>query len=286
MRYRITELREYANCPKKYQIRKIWNFKPDFVKPELLFGTICHRLIKELHTNKEFDLDNLGTLFEFLWNSEETKRDIPIAYKNKWKETIEIYKKQVVEIFTNYLTKDYNKNSEFIFSEKRFEVDIDQFQFEGTIDEVRKFENKLILVDYKTGKTKPKIEVLKKDLQLRFYAYALKYGNLGINRIPDEMWIYFLPNHIPYRRNTKDAKKGDERGDPRYIVECSEWDIHYLPEDIIPICQSIEKGTFFRNPGAFTCGMCQYITMCQEDMQPPIISKAIIEKGKELILEE
>ncbi|GBE30853.1 PD-(D/E)XK nuclease superfamily protein [bacterium BMS3Bbin04] len=133
---------------------------------------------------------------------------------------------EAVEMLENYLGKDYNHAANVILSEAKFMLKVGRNIFSGTVDQIRQNDDgEFTLLDFKSSKFPPNQTFLDVDYQLGLYALACWKGvfklpdsTMKMLEIPpDKLKIvyYHLRDHLLYKRNGKEFKASDEKGDPR-----------------------------------------------------------------------
>lgn len=183
MNLSYSKINDYKTCPKKYELIHIKKLLPEEKENiHSAFGSAIHYAIEQT-LNKDLDLDLANIFFKKKFN--ELFENIPlekrqIIFKQEWYFKAE---QMLSYFFDKYYDLIKNKNLE---TEKYFSYEIEKDIFiKGLIDLILKYDDKIELWDWKTGK-----KLTKKDnLQLRIY--ALCYYKL-FNMIPNNLKYIFL----------------------------------------------------------------------------------------------
>jgi len=173
-----SKINSYSYCPFLYKFVYIDGKYIPF-NPYSSFGMSIHMTLAR-YAKEKGDFEDLLIYYEESWKHE--------GY-NSPSEMMEFYQKGK-KILENFWLEEQKRNSEIIFSETDFEFNLKDFKIKGTIDRVdRLSNNKIELIEYKTGLEERDIERLKNDRQLAIYALGLKYH---YSIIPDYISFYLL----------------------------------------------------------------------------------------------
>lgn len=150
-----TKLNAYYECPFKYYcsyILKLDNYEQTF---DAYAGSLCHYILQNMfkenfNFNKTKDDYLKENQFDF---TEENK-----VFLNKILEEL----KNVIQNINSHLNVTNYKTIE---CEKNIEIEKNKVKFVGIIDKIMKCDDKIVLIDYKTGET---------DIDLRLAPYGLK----------------------------------------------------------------------------------------------------------------
>jgi DNA helicase-2/ATP-dependent DNA helicase PcrA len=220
----------YLECPLKYQLAHIDRIPEAISKPQLVFGTIIHRVLEEFHKPDQPQTEeHLLALLETYWESE--------AFDYRARE-IE-FRKQGEEILRRYFSH-YQKNPPSVKArELRFSFEVDQVTITGKIDRIDKGEHGYQIVDYKTGKTRTRA---KKNLQLAIYSlYLYLHPEVPFGGLPESATLYYLRSE----------------DDPRETCQFSPEDLEATREKIKEIRDGIWNQDFNPKKG-FHCDWCDY----------------------------
>ena len=282
--FRQSDITTYLICPRMFYYQEILGIPSEYRSGAMIVGSATHAVIEKIHAERMEDEQVIGSA---LWNAieaEERAENVPVFWKDGEKENRFT---EALKTLTGYVAKPVNREAEILLSEGSFEVSIGRYPFTGTVDQVRWYGDKLILVEFKLSSMRPSEEFLRRSYQLSVYAYALVYGifrnsksakPFSFDRSPDEIWLYHLKDHCVYKRTSGNNKKGTEKGPAVYKTYRTEQDLVYLKEDLARICGSIRRNIFFRNPSLYgSCtGFCHYQAVCLGEMEQPKITRAHI----------
>lgn len=255
MKISASRLKMYLTCPRQFKYTYLDEL-PKVLTGALAFGLTIHRTLHELHlqsaaTQSEVEVDYALDMFDVLWR-ETLTRDQPVF---KSADETETYWSLADDILRRYVTTYKDAPAplvlEFPFEMAWFDPSGEEHQLCGVIDRLDESAQGLVVVDFKSGKRKPKAESIGSDLQLLLYAFAVEQvlgqpvqqvallhlrdgtflqaapSSEAMNRLLDEM----LPNVV------QDIQK--ERFAPRYGYWCRYCDFKVVcdaqgPDE--PIC--------------------------------------------------
>ena len=266
---RQSSLKAYLYCPRSYQLRFLEDVPPGHRSPAAMNGSTVHELLRRFHAGEwEMDLDQgYQEVFSELEDGEEG--EIPIRWKDETAERAK-FQEEAVSMLKGYREKDYNREAEVILAEAPFTLTVGKQTFTGTVDQLRRNpDGSIELVDFKTSRFSVSQAFLDVDYQMGLYAAALRSGVFQVDGkprmpaiLPNRITWYHLRHHIPYKRKTRGADVGDERGDPRLTTRRTERDLEELIRDVGMIAEAIQRGLFPKNPSQNTCGFCPYAGQC------------------------
>lgn len=176
-RYSFSKLSSFHTCPYGYKLSYI-DHQERIGNAFSSYGTLVHSIL-ERYSKHELGLEDLVDTFEWEYASA-----VPEAFPyNKYVDLEESYKSQAIDFlfsFTGY------QNYKILGVEKNFDLEIDDWIFNGIIDLVFEDENgRLIIRDYKS-KASFKNKTEQKTYARQLYLYSLhikeQYG-----RYPDEL---------------------------------------------------------------------------------------------------
>lgn len=234
------KLRIYLHCQRKYFLTYAYNLFPPPTS-DTIAGIITHKIIEQY-------------LFYLLENqiNEDRKYLISLSEKiiNQYKKEYDIFNKEIednIHLWVNIFISNPIYINKLYAVEKKFNCkltkDIDVF-IEGRIDSiyVNKKENKLIIVDYKTGKNKLTEESICEDIQVKIYSVAVLFIYRFYYKNVDFVFHYL-------RDNTK----------IRYSVKEPE---KYIKDIIEIILRILSDKEFKRNVGQW-CKYCHLFKRCK-----------------------
>ena len=194
-----SSISQYLECPLRYKFCSIDGFKKE-EKPYLSFGDSLHKALHCFYNVKIPQPSSLEELLEFYkdnWNKEG------YGSNGEEKQYFE-YGKQILTDFYNKHIKDFH----IPFTvEKDFNVDVEGIAVTGKIDRIEKLSNnKLEIIDYKSGKDPFVLNKLKKDLQLSMYQTgAEKSFGLEVGKLT----FYHLRSQTPFSVEPHSRKQID-----------------------------------------------------------------------------
>ncbi len=169
-----SKLNTYYECSFKYYCDYILNLNEYIDTFDTYLGSICHDILSKIY-NDDFNFNIVKE--EYLLNHPFNLTNENKVFLNKILTELEFAIKYLKSF--NNITK-YND----IETEKYIEININNIKFNGFIDKVMKYQDNLVLVDYKTGT--PDIDLRLANyglnLQLPTYIYLIKkiYPNSNI----------------------------------------------------------------------------------------------------------
>jgi CRISPR/Cas system-associated exonuclease Cas4 (RecB family) len=178
MKISASRLKMYLTCPRQFKYAYVDEL-PKVLTGALAFGLTVHRTLHELHLQSaamesELDVDYALDMFDYLWR-ESLKRDQPTF---KTADEVEAYWTLADDILRRYVTTYKDAPAplvlEFPFEMAWFDPSGEEYQLCGVIDRLDESAQGLVVVDFKSGKRKPKADGIGSDLQLLLYAFAVE----------------------------------------------------------------------------------------------------------------
>ncbi|QQG52466.1 MAG: UvrD-helicase domain-containing protein [Candidatus Falkowbacteria bacterium] len=254
-KFSFSQLAAFATCPLQYKFAFILKIPAASDKASLIFGRVLHNtlynfLLPILSETKKIqaslfadekikpkieDLINakrLNVLYQEFWQ--------PDGYQNK--EEREAYL-QKGRLALNRFFDDYQKNppAEIIFLEKKFSFKIGADVIKGTMDRVdRLADGSLEIIDYKTGKSKTKLE-FKDKRQLILYKIFLEEF---LGEKVSQLSYYYL-----------------ESGE-KFSFNATEKEIEKLKSGVLEEIAAIKNRNFAPKPSPM-CEFCDFRTICE-----------------------
>lgn len=153
----------YNMCPAKYFYSYI-SKEPRQFAPAAVLGNIVHEVFENvLENDKQLDLDELKT--EYTHNI------------GKWDPLSQISPDLINAgsvILDDFYDKNFDKKLNIYAKELGFELVIGSYVIRGFIDRVDVYDNRVNIIDYKTGKWEISAKEMPNSLQLGIYAMAIK----------------------------------------------------------------------------------------------------------------
>jgi DNA helicase-2/ATP-dependent DNA helicase PcrA len=237
--FSVSQFVSYKQCPRLYQYRHVMKI-PEKSRYYFDFGSTVHNIAEQLtRMQKEGQPVNeivANALLEKFWN--------PKGYKTKLDaDRDHAEAKKILKVFI----EEQNKNtSEILDIERWFETAIGDVRLRGRIDRIDKDATGLTIIDYKTSKTVPSQNELKKDMQLLVYALAVKdiYGNIREEQIKVGEW-FLRSNKKVFFTPEKEA-------------------INAIQTEIQEITKKINNAEFNPKKDTWECTQCDYKCLCDQ----------------------
>jgi DNA helicase-2/ATP-dependent DNA helicase PcrA len=254
-KFSFSQLAAFATCPLQYKFAFILKIPAASDKASLIFGRVLHNtlynfLLPILSETKKIQASlfadekvplkiedlitakRLATLYQEFWQ--------PDGYKDKEERAAYLEKGRLA--LNRFLT-DYQNNppSEIIFLEKKFSFKIGSDVIKGTMDRVdRLADGSLEIIDYKTGKSKTKLE-FKDKRQLILYKIFLEEF---LGEKVSQLSYYYL-----------------ESGE-KFSFNATEKDIEKLKTGVMAEIAAIKRRDFTPSPSPM-CEFCDFRTICE-----------------------
>ncbi len=177
-----SKMNTYFECPFKYYAKYVLALDKYEDTFDTWLGSMCHYILSKVYDD-DFDYEKAKDDFINEKPFELTKENALFLNKILGELKIAIKYIKGMQNITKYQT---------IETEKNINVQINDINFNGIIDKVMKYDNNIVLVDYKTGKT---------DIDLRLAPYGLNlqlptYLFLIKNIYPDSNIVGIYLEHI------------------------------------------------------------------------------------------
>ena len=223
----------YLECPLKYRFKQVDKIPESPNRPQLIFGTIIHRVLDQFHgTDGDLSSERILRLLDKEWRSGEFE----------YSEREDKLKSQAVEMLTRYVGRVSAAPPYVLETELSFSFDLDDVRISGKIDRIDDTETGKEVVDYKTSK---RSSPAKKSIQLSVYSLYLQQCEDGVVAgIPDKATLYFL--------------RDEEQ--PEQSHSFSENELEVTKENIAGVARGIRGGKFEPSVG-FHCDWCDYKTL-------------------------
>ena len=199
-----SDFEKYKRCPRSFWYSRVLEKEPSLRKIPMVNGTALHKCLELIHKDNLFDAEErkLEYLFRDCWDEAEFDIERDTAFI-KWKDREKQLEKLVVRavvMLTNYCSKDINRNCKVLEAEADFKGKVGRYEIEGRIDQIREYDGKKILVDFKTGITKaPQPRQMRLNYQFGMYAIGMEQT---FGYYPDQTGYYRLMDHFPYEKVT------------------------------------------------------------------------------------
>lgn len=298
---------KFKLCPWMFYCSEVLGIDPERTSEKALAGSAVHDTLFKAHTDNVW---SAGDLFA-IWQEDFQRRIAEVQSSGTEVRRGTIDPDAYRHMIEGYVSKPWNREAEVLLAEKEFFFEVKPsssvYQFGGRIDQLIRIPTQLLLSEFPVFQDFPKPEVIiHRDLktgqrkgispfelflndQISIYAYALKYGVFDLDEdgiseatldlIPDFHALYFLQDHIPYKRPPKDRSV---RGPGMYFTQRPLERLSRIPKELMPTCASIRRGDFSREGAARGicenhCSVRQY---CEADLLQGSAKKGV-EDGTE-----
>jgi len=279
-------------CPKRFELKQRYGRPQEYRTVGQVNGLVLHKCIETIHQDG-FGVSCSEPYFRGLYESaialEQANTDEPpIRWRDK-DPSEEQLAEDAGKILFNYAQKPFNRECEVLLSEAEWKCDIGEYPWEGRIDQVRKHNGQVILIDFKSGNNKPEPYSLRMGLQFSIYFYALRYGFFNgepVDLMADKVVHYQLHDHLPYKRKTNGVPAGTERGPAWYETERTEAEMPLIVDEVKRNCSDVRRGVFSRRPYPQICRGCQVKEACLYDWEHGGLDDKVIRKLRQALEEE
>lgn len=235
-----SQLQTYDLCPLHYKLRYIMKL-PASPSGALSFGTTMHALLKTIYQlgfgKKMLEDSIVDKLVDEYWIDEgyDSKAHEQEAKQNAKKLLFSYMQQNAKELRLPYQT------------ELSFQFMLDKIKILGRFDRIDRLDdNRIEIIDYKTGRNVPDNKKIKSDLQLTLYALAAtKINDPLFRKKPDEitLTLYYIEPNI--RMSTTRTKE----------------QLDEAKELILRKVEEIQQSSF-RCSGHVFCKDCEYAMLC------------------------
>jgi DNA helicase-2/ATP-dependent DNA helicase PcrA len=235
-----SQMQTFDMCPLHYKLRYILKI-PTAQTSAQSFGTSVHAALKTFYQNgqteEKVDINEIKKIVTENWINE--------GYLSKTHEQKALEK--ATKIITDYLSKYFNKHNLPIALEYPFNFYLDKVKIAGRIDRIDKTnENKIEIIDYKTGNNVPTQKKLETDLQLTFYALAAnEVKDQILGKAPEDIILSLLYLEKDLKLTTTRTKEQLDEAKKLILEKVKE----------------IETSDF-KCSGSMFCKNCEYKMLC------------------------
>ena len=260
--FSFSQIKAYRTCPYQYKLAHILKI-PTSGSANFSFGQSMHSTMQKFYEYvRELNKTAQGSLFVLPEKTTPSDsgavkapalEELLVFYDQSWiedwydnKNQREEYYKLGKEILRAFYDTEKAAWTIPVSLESGFTIKINNYLVRGRIDRIDQLEDgKLEIIDYKTGKSKEKVEGEDKD-QLLIYQVAInqlpEYNNIGA---PGKLTYYYLNN------NNKISFLGSDK------------EVEKVKERLVATIEKINSGNFLATPGQHICKYCNFKDICQ-----------------------
>ncbi len=250
-KFSFTQLATFSACPLQYKFAHILHI-PIFGKPVFSFGKTIHNTLQKFF--EEYLAGAKGGQ-KNLFGAEKGAKKIPSKeklmeiYEESWidewykdKKSKKEYYEKGKKALRGFYKKVEKDCPEVIHLEEGFNIKIGNYTLRGRIDRVDRINSGVEIIDYKTGKSKEKLNADDKK-QLLIYQIAAEEA-LGYK--PEKLTYYYI----------EDNKELSFIGNDKELEETK--------EKIIENIEKIKESNFTPTPGnPMPCKFCDFKDICE-----------------------
>ncbi|ABK77099.1 superfamily I helicase [Cenarchaeum symbiosum A] len=235
LRLSSTKIGTYKKCPLMYWFAHVMTI-PSPPGIPMVMGGVIHKVLEKI-TDAQMNgqtPDEAGALAMLEGQLKYAVYDSRTSFEQSKEEA-----ESMISWFVKWSAGSPNKP---IAVEKKFELEIAGAEFRGSIDRVERTpDGGLVLIDYKTGRTKVSPGKIAEDVQLNLYAEAAKKL---YKELPEKAVLLYLESGetVEYRLDEASVKSAIGR--------------------IEEYVDGIREGRFDPTPAVSTCMFCDYSGMC------------------------
>lgn len=260
-KFSFSQLAAFSTCPLQYKFAFVLKIPASTDKASLIFGRVLHNtlynfLLPTLGEWRKMQGDLFAELEDVSGKPKKggvsnllTEKRLMEIYEEFWqadgyqdKKEREDYKKKGTDALHKFW-QSYSANTpkEIMFLEKRFSFKIGGDVIKGAIDRIDKLtDGSLEIVDYKTGKTKTKLDFSAKRQLILYQLFIEEFLGVKVGALS----YYYL-----------------ESGE-KFTFTATEKDITKLQLEIREEIVAIKKRNFAPTP-SMMCGFCDFNSICE-----------------------
>ena len=247
-RYGFTShIQTYTTCPRRYQFFYDYQFRPSR-PPEQSFGLLVHQTIERIH---RFARDGMFDVLAEKGVRELFDKTYTFLLSSHMHPIDEDEKGRAFRMICNYVFSNQRELERIADTELNFRVEQKTYVLVGQIDLIRRGQDGLEIVDFKTmpRQDEPsRLEAYKQ--QLHFYAHALERRT---GTLPGKLVLYWM---------------GEERKERALMeVPCQEQDIQETLHSINAVVGQIQEQKFnvIHPPSPEICRSCDVRHLCRKE---------------------
>ena len=273
-----TQLSSYKDCPRKFQIRHLFHWRPSGTAAPLVFGSSWHAAMDTVwqhgRDHNKVDLRQYATLtFMEKWEEEGFPVDMDIAdIERLGARTPGV----ASEMLSSYIEQRWNmiQGCELIACEHPFAVPLPSIPdtwYVGRLDKVLKYNGQTLIIEHKTtteykidgGFKTSYLEGWDSDSQVKGYEFA---GSLYFG--VDQVWVDACLVHKKVHDKFRFIPVAHQR--PLMM----EW-VENTKEWVTRVNRDIERGWFPKNENSCVgkYGPCPYLDICRTIPDPEMLTE-------------
>lgn len=233
-----TKINSYYECSFKYYCNYVLNLLPTYKTFDMYIGNICHYILSCAY-NKDFDFDK--EVNNYLNSNSFDFKVADKLFLNKILDDLKL----VIKTLMNHLEDSKFKD---VKTEITLNADVKNAKISGIIDKSFRYNEKIALVDYKTGNVTSSLSYIDYGLnmQLLIYIYLLKknFKDIKITGIYLMHILSELKNYTPHK--TLEELKMDDYKLTGYTLDdvdtIEEFDSTFKKSKYIKGMQFTDKG--------------------------------------------
>ncbi len=247
-----SQLSTFRQCPLKFQFRYLDEREPEFTASALVLGSSIHHAIETHHRHQlegreRLSADDLLTAFWEQWHDQtEDSPDVRFG-KHESIESIHELANRMLAAFCESELADVPGVVIGIEESVRSRLLDDRPDFLGIVDLAFTSENRLVIRDYKTSRSKwSRTSAESNGDQLRLY------GELAKDWLPThDIHFEFV---VITKAKTTVIERFEVQPDARRVSRTK----HLAAATL----EAMDAGVFYPNPSAFNCTTCPYRSAC------------------------
>jgi DNA helicase-2/ATP-dependent DNA helicase PcrA len=256
----VSSIEPYEKCPKQFWYEYVLDALPENQsKTALVKGDLFHKIVEQsskhqLESNNAETYDVLEQQLNDKWKFCTSFAYIAESVKKENEDKNSL--KPALKSFANWTKTTPNK---IVALEYDFTIKIGGIPFKGKIDRLDETpEGELVIIDYKTGGKKKKIEKINESIQLNVYCMAVKESKWKDK--PIKLASFFYPEKS---LETIDPVSGKAEGQ-WFDYEVNDVDVKNVREKLEEYITNIKAGKFDATPDEWGCKYCDYKDVCSD----------------------
>ncbi len=258
-----SQIMTFLKCPYQYKLGHILNIKPRG-SGTFSFGTSIHNTLQKFYTRiQELNRVSQGSLFDLSLPSVPEKTegkilvpsydDLLAMYEESWisdwyesthqREQYYAKGKDILKIF--YTSQEDNWTVP-VSLEGWFKIKVGDYVINGRIDRIDQLpDGSLEIIDYKTGKSKEKLDSDDKQQLLLYHIAATtlpEYRHIGP---VGKLTFYYVNDNM------------------KSTFQAVDKDVEKFKEKLVSTIEQITRGDFPPTPSQFVCNYCEFKNICE-----------------------